>query len=115
MLGRSAGISDAELAHLTADPLPDDLFTPAEAALVRFAQVSTREITIAQPLYDELAAHFTPAEIMEAVFLVGLSNLVNRFHATFLTDVDDETMAALGDRAACPIPLPSATRRPPRG
>ena len=107
MLGRSAGVTDDQLAHLTDDPLPPNIFTTDEAALVRFAQVSTRNITIDDELYAEMAAHFGADQIMEAVFLVGLSGLVNRFHATFLTDVDKETLAALGeDAAACPIPLP---------
>ena len=104
MLGRSVGVTDEQLAHLTAETFPEGVFTAEEAALVRFAQVSTRDIVVRQELYDELAAHFTAAQIMEAVFLVGLSNLVNRFHATFLTDVDDTTTAALG--GTCPIPLP---------
>ena len=105
MLGRSVGITDEQLAHLTAEAFPEGVFTAEEAALVRFAQVSTRDIAIGDVLYDEMAAHFSTEQIMEAVFLVGLSNLVNRFHATFLTDVDDSTMAAL-EGGACPIPLP---------
>src|SRR3954454_616064 len=113
MLGRSAGITDDQLAHLTDEPLPRDIFTPAEAALVRFAQVSTRSITVDDDLYTEVATHLTTEQVMEAVFLVGLSGLVNRFHATFLTDVDEETLATLTrDGAACPIPLPT---RPPDG
>jgi hypothetical protein len=36
--------------------------------------------------------------------VVGFSNLVNRFHATFLTTLDDNTVAALAD--SCPLPLP---------
>jgi alkylhydroperoxidase family enzyme len=115
VLGRSAGISDDQLAHLVDDPLPSGLFDDAQAALVRFAQVSARDITVPQSMYDEVAAHYGPRQIMEAVFLVGLSCLVNRFHATFLTDVDPETLSQLdGDGVAgsCPIPLPT---RPPDG
>lgn len=108
MLGRSAGISDEQLANLLTDPLPAELFTPAEAALVRFARVSTRDIAVPQSLYDELAGHYLAEQIMEAVFVIGLSGLVNRFHATFLTDVDERTLAALAadGGGTCPIPLP---------
>jgi hypothetical protein len=104
--GRVAGISDGQLAALTADPLPPNLFTESEAALVRFAQVSTRDITVPQDLYDELASHFTTQQLMEVVFLVGMSNLVNRFHATFLTDVDDATLEELATHA-CPVSYPA--------
>jgi hypothetical protein len=33
-----------------------------------------------------------------------MSNMINRFHATFHTDVDDETGSMLG--AVCPVRLP---------
>jgi hypothetical protein len=32
---------------------------------------------------------------MDLCFTVGLANLVNRFHATFHTDVDESTLRAL--------------------
>ncbi len=64
--------------------------------------------------YGALARHFTQAQIIDLCMTVGLSNMVNRFHATFLTDVDEQTIAEVeaGDRVAgsCPIPRPK-----PRG
>lgn len=48
-------------------------------------------------LYAALEASFSRAQIMELCLEVGLAGTVNRFHATFLTDLDAET-------AACPIP-----------
>jgi len=35
---------------------------------------------------------------------VGLSNMINRFHATFLTEVDPDTQQALA--ASCPLAYP---------
>ena len=47
---------------------------------------------------------------MEIWALVGVANMINRFHATFHTDVDEEVSEAVeeGDRAAgaCAIALP---------
>jgi hypothetical protein len=43
-------------------------------------------------------------QIIELCWRVSLSNLVNRFHATFLTDVDAEFGTRLGD--SCPLPIP---------
>jgi hypothetical protein len=40
---------------------------------------------------------------MELCFTVGVANVINRFHATFLTDVDAATLEELGD--APPLPL----------
>ena len=110
MLGRSAGSSEQQLQHLGDDPLPDGLYDPAEAAIVRYAQRSTREITIDDGTYMALAEHFSPAQIVDICLTVGLSNMVNRFHATFHTDLDAETLAAVeaGDAAAgaCALPRP---------
>ena len=112
MLGRSAGISEEQRAHLGADPLPPGLFDEPEAAIVRYAQLSTRAIVIDDETYDALTAHFSTQQIMDICLTVGLSNMVNRFHATFLTDLDESTVAAVeaGDAAAgaCAIPRPPA-------
>ena len=43
------------------------------------------------------------AEQVELCATVGLSAIVNRFHATFRTDVDETTVAGAGDVSFCPI------------
>jgi len=114
MLGRSVGLTEAQMTHLTDDPLPIDVYAPAEAAIVRYAQKSTRMEAIDDATYAALAEHFSNQQIIDICMTVGMSNLVNRFHATFQTDLDESTTAAAeeGDRiaGACPIPRP----RPPR-
>ena len=109
------GLTEDQMRHLADDALPDGVYDAAEAAIVRYAQKSTRLEPIDDATYDALARHFSTAQIMDICLTVGLSNMVNRFHATFLTDVDEETIAEVeaGDRAAgsCPIPRP----KPPHG
>ena len=104
LLGRAAGIGDEQLAHLGDDPLPPGLFDDEATAIIRYSQASTRMLPIDDDVYGALTEHFEQAQIVELCFVVGLSNIVNRFHATFLTTVDDSTVAALGE--ACPLPLP---------
>jgi alkylhydroperoxidase family enzyme len=104
LLGRAAGITEEQLAHLGDDPIPEGLYAPDAAVVVRYAQASTRMSPIDDDLYAALSAHFEPSQIVELCFVVGFSNMVNRFHATFHTQVDDATMAELAD--ACPLPLP---------
>jgi alkylhydroperoxidase family enzyme len=104
MLGRSVGISDDKLAHLGDDPLPEGIYEPWEAAIVRYSQASTRLQPITDELYSDLARHFDTKQIIELCATVGLSNQVNRFHATFLTDLDASINDALGD--GCPLPIP---------
>jgi hypothetical protein len=99
--------------HLNDDPLPDGVYDPAEAAIVRYAQKSTRLEPIDDATYGALAAHFSVQQIMDITLTVGLSNMVNRFHATFQTDVDATTLEEVekGDAIAgvCAIRIP----RPP--
>ena len=96
--------------HLTDDPLPEGVYDAMQAAIVRYAQRSTRLEPIDDATYGALAVQFSTAQIMDICFTVGLSNMVNRFHATFQTDLDTATVAEAdaGDATAgsCPIPRP---------
>ena len=110
VLGRSAGLNEAQLAHIGDEPLPDDgTYDEAERAIVEYARRSSRLEPITDELYGRLTAHFDQRQIIELCFTVGLSNIINRFHATFLTDVDPETGDVLGP--ACPMPMPDELRR----
>ena len=114
MLGRSIGLSEEQMGHLADDPLPDGFYSSPQAAIIRYAQKSTRLEPIDDDTYGTLAKHFTNQQIIDICLTVGLSNMVNRFHATFQTDLDEATSAEAdaGDRiaGACPIPRP----QPPR-
>ena len=98
--------------YLTADPLPEGIYDAAQAAIVRYAQKSTRMEPIDEATYGDLARHFLAPQIIDICMTVGLSNLVNRFHATFRTDLDAATSAEAeaGDAiaGACPLPRPKA-------
>ena len=96
--------------NLTADELPAGVYDAAEAAIVRYAQKSTRLEPIDTTTYGALSKHFTTQQIIDITMTVGMSNLVNRFHATFQTDLDAATIAEVeaGDAIAgmCAIPMP---------
>ena len=51
---------------------------------------------------------------MDICLTVGVSNMVNRFHGTFLTNLDAETIAEVeagnAEAGACPIPYPAVPR-----
>jgi alkylhydroperoxidase family enzyme len=88
VLGRSAGIPEDKLARIGEDPLPDGVYEPDEAAIIRYSRASSRLEPITDEIYGSLAAHFDTRQLIEICMTVGLSNLINRFHATFLTDLD---------------------------
>lgn len=98
------------MSHLLDDPLPEGIYAPEEAAIIRYAQKSTRMEPIDAKTYGNLATHFSNQQIIDLCLTVGLSNMINRFHATFLTDVDEATLAEVeaGNRepGVCPIVIP---------
>jgi AhpD family alkylhydroperoxidase len=97
VLGLGAGIPREKLAHVGDDPLPTGVYSPDEAAIIRYARASTRLEPITDGIYGPLAAHFDTQQLIEICMTVGLSNLINRFHATFLTDLDESTAEAYGE------------------
>ncbi len=103
--GRATGLTEEKLALIGRTPVPGGVYEPDEAAIVAYAQASTRMEPITDELYASLLAHFSERQIIEICFTVGMSNMINRFHATFHTDVDDDTESMLG--AVCPVPAPS--------
>ncbi len=104
LLGRAAGLTEEKLTHLGDDPLPDGVYDEAEAAIVRYAQRSTRLDPIDDETYGALAAHFDVRQQIEICFTVGMSNMINRFHATFLTDLDPLIRDLVGP--SCPLEYP---------
>jgi alkylhydroperoxidase family enzyme len=104
LLGRAAGLSEEKLAHLRDDPLPDGVYGAEEAAIVTYARRATRMEAIDDTTYAALSAHFDTKQMIEICFTVGMSNMINRFHATFLTDLDPWAHEALGP--ACPLSYP---------
>lgn len=110
MLGRSLGLTEDQMRYLASDVVPDGVYTAPEAAIVRYAQKSTRFEAIDDKTFTELKRHFSTEQMIDICLTVGLSNMINRFHATFRTDLDDETtaLAEAGDRTSgsCPLPRP---------
>jgi alkylhydroperoxidase family enzyme len=98
VLGRSAGIPEDKLTRIGEVPLADSVYEPDKAAIIRYARASTRLEPITDDIYNALAAHFDTRQLIEICMTVGLSNLINRFHATFLTDLDEAVIEAMKQR-----------------
>ncbi len=107
MLGRGIGISAEKLRHLGDDPLPEGVYSDPEAAIIRYAQRSTKMQRIDEATYQALAKHFSVQQMIEICFNVGLAQMTTRFNATFLPELDDYIVKAnqQADAAAgaCPI------------
>lgn len=103
------GLTEEQLRYVGADPLPPGVYDDAEATVVDYARRSTRMEPIDDELYGRLERHFSKRQQIELCFTVGMSNMVNRFHATFLTELDPETGRAVAE--ACPLPVPPSPAR----
>jgi alkylhydroperoxidase family enzyme len=91
VLGQSAGISDQKLRHLRDETLPEAVYTDDERAIIEYARRSTRMEPIDDDLYGRLQAHFDAKQLIVLCYIVGMANMTNRFHATFLTPLDERT------------------------
>lgn len=60
--------------------------------------------------YGDLERHFEKEKIIDICLAAGLSNMINRFLATFQTDIDDTTLAKVevgtAEGTSYPINLP---------
>ena len=72
------------------------MYDEVEQTVILYARRSTRLEPIDDELFRALADQFDRRQLIELCFTVGLSNMVNRFHATFRTDVDEATLSELG-------------------
>ena len=102
MLGLGIGLTSEEIAAME-DPNSCASFDATDRLVLRYAEELTRYNRVDDELYAALEATFERQALIELCMAVGLSSLVNRMHATFLTDLDERTDTAVGDLAVCAI------------
>lgn len=86
-LGARVGLSDEQLAHLN-DWRTDPAFDARERTVLEYADLMHRSVKVPDELYARLCAEFSEKEIVELAVTVGLGHLINRFHGTFQTRLD---------------------------
>ena len=97
------GLDEAKL-RATADESARDALTPLEQTVVDYARRLTRTEPIDDELFAALREQFTLEQLMELCFTIGIAGIINRFHATFHTPLDERTSDQLADGAPLPIP-----------
>ena len=106
-LGRSVGLNEEQLAAIAdddGDGVHDDALSDVERLVVTYSRRLTRSEPIDDDLYAALREQFTLHEVMELCLIIGISGIVNRFHATFHTPLDERTREAF--EGSSPLPLP---------
>ncbi len=71
--------------------------------MLTYADALSSSNTVTDETYENLARHFTQAEIVKICIAVSFAGLVNRVHATFRTDLDQTTLDAVADAPFCLI------------
>ena len=107
-LGSSVGLSDEELSWLNGWP-DAAVFDATDRLVLRYTDSITNDVACSDELWDELAARFSQPEVFELSMATGLAALVNRVHATFLTDVDERTTSRVDG-----MDVPADVRPKPR-
>jgi 4-carboxymuconolactone decarboxylase len=82
VLGRNAGLSDAELERVQHGPDAPG-WDPVEADLVRCADELHADARIQDATWTRLSAHFSTTQLMDIVFAVGCYDLLAKVFKTF--------------------------------
>ena len=102
MLGRSIGLTEDEILSLRTWR-DSDLYGPVDRLVLEYVEETKLHHRVTDELYERLAQHFSTRQIIDLCFSAGIADLINRFHATFLTDVDTETLADEGAVEGTPL------------
>ena len=85
-LGARAGISQEKLANLDYRTNPE--FNAVERVILEYAEIMGHDLKVSDELYRRLREHLSERELIELMMMIGMGHLVNRFHATFQTELD---------------------------
>ena len=86
-------------------------FDQKDRSVLAFTDSLVKTNNVTDEIYSELEKHFTAAEIVKLSFTVSLAGMVNRVHATFKTDIDDETVSTFDELPLCMIKQSSSSAK----
>lgn len=76
---RAAGVDDAGIAAVRADPVSPDAFDERTALVLELTDRMTRDVDVPRTLIDRLAAQADAREVVETVATIAAYNMVSRF------------------------------------
>lgn len=106
MLGRSIGLTDVEIAAI-GEWRGSHYFDDKDRAVLAYTDSVSENNSVPNEIYDVLGEHFDEKETMKICIAVTFAGLVNRVHATFRTELDPSTLAAVEDAPFCLIHNPT--------
>ena len=105
MLGRGIGISEEKLRHMGDDPLPDGVYSEAEAAIVRYAQRSQITNRFNATFLSDVDDYILDAN-KKADGAAGSARFtIRRCRLSSPTLKQNQTLRDCHARACCPLPV----------
>ena len=87
-IAKGVGATEAQIAALEALDLASEAFSGAERALLAFGRRSVEAVRVEQEVFDEVRAHFSDQEIVEAILAIGFYMTMARLTEATETDLD---------------------------
>jgi 4-carboxymuconolactone decarboxylase len=88
VLAIRAGVTDEQLRSLV-DYATSAAFDARERAVMRFAEVSTRDVAIPQDVFDAAHCVLGDRQLTELLYQIGFYNMIARFEAAALLRTED--------------------------
>ena len=88
VIGRSAGLSDEEIARITGDPDAPG-WTQLERLLLRAVDELVDDAFLSDATWQALSAHYSTEQMLDLVFTVGQYNLVSMALNSFGVQLDE--------------------------
>jgi AhpD family alkylhydroperoxidase len=73
-----AGVTDEKIAALERMAIAEP-FDEAERSILALTDAMTRDVQVSDAVFDAVACHFTPKELVELVATIAAYNMVSRF------------------------------------
>lgn len=86
---KHADLSDAQIACLTASGAASDVWPAREELLIRLADELHDTASVSDALWDRLAGHFTPEQILELIALAGYYHTIAFITNAVRIEVED--------------------------
>lgn len=94
-VARLVGMSEERIAGLATGG-HEDLYTPAEQAVLTFVDEVVQQGSASRPAFDAVATYFSPAEMIELTVVIGVYVMVSQICATFEIEPEDTPIADSG-------------------
>ena len=87
-IGKSTGMTDAQIDALDDGKADAGCFDDKEKVLLRFTGEVVKQVKASQATFDQMQQHFSPREIVEALLTIGFYMTVARLLETTDVDID---------------------------